>query len=103
MITGPVVTAAARERDVAALKCFDVVGTWLGRGMAQLSAVLDPGMFVLGGGVSAAGELLREPAWHAFLQHLTARGNRPHAELRVAELGPEAGIVGAADLARDRE
>ncbi|MDQ5834979.1 MAG: ROK family protein, partial [Actinomycetota bacterium] len=36
------------------------------------------------------------------LQHLTARGNRPHAELRVAELGPEAGIVGAADLARDR-
>ena len=37
MITGPVVTAAAREGDVAALKCFDIVGTWLGRGMAQLS------------------------------------------------------------------
>ena len=103
MITGPVVTAAAREGDVAALKCFDVVGTWLGRGMAQLSAVLDPGMFVIGGGVSAAGELVREPAWHAFLQHLTARGHRPHAELRVAKFGPEAGIVGAADLARDRE
>jgi glucokinase len=102
MITGPVVTEAAREGDVAALKCFDVVGTWLGRGMAQLSAVLDPGMFVLGGGVSDAGELVREPAWHAFLQHLTARGHRPHAELRIAELGPEAGIVGAADLARDR-
>ena len=43
-------------------QCFDVVGTWLGRGMAQLSAVLDPGVFVLGGGVSAAGELVREPA-----------------------------------------
>jgi glucokinase len=87
MITGPVVTEAAREGDVAGLKCFDVVGTWLGRGMAQLSAVLDPGMFVLGGGVSEAGELVREPAWHAFLQHLTARGHRPHAELRIAELG----------------
>jgi hypothetical protein len=35
--------------------------------------------------------------WHAFLQHLTARGHRPHAELRIAELGPEAGIVGAAN------
>jgi glucokinase len=102
MITGPVVTQAAHEGDVAALRCFDVVGTWLGRGMAQLAAVLDPGLFVLGGGVSAAGELLREPAWRALLQHLTARGHRPHAELRVAGLGPEAGIVGAGDLARDR-
>ncbi|MDP9276840.1 MAG: ROK family glucokinase [Actinomycetota bacterium] len=102
MITGPMVTQAAHEGDVAALRCFDVVGTWLGRGMAQLAAVLDPGLFVLGGGVSAAGEVLREPAWQALLQYLTARGHRPHAELRVAGLGPEAGIVGAGDLARDR-
>jgi len=42
-------------------------------------------------------------AWQALLQHLTARGHRPHAELRVAKLGPEAGIVGAGDLARDRD
>jgi glucokinase len=102
MITGPMVTQAAQAGDVAALRCFDVVGTWLGRGLAQLAAVLDPGLFVLGGGVSAAGELLRGPAGRAFLQHLTARGHRPHAELRIAELGPEAGIVGAGDLARDR-
>jgi glucokinase len=71
-------------------------------GDAQLAAVLDPGLFVLGGGVSAAGEVLREPAWQALLQYLTARGHRPHAELRVAKLDPEAGIVGAGDLARDR-
>jgi glucokinase len=102
MITGPVITKAAQAGDVVALRCFDVVGTWLGRGMAQLAAVLDPGLFVLGGGVSAAGELLREPAWRALLQHLTARGHRPHAALRVAELGPEAGVVGVGDLARDR-
>jgi glucokinase len=101
-ITGPMITHAARDGDVAALRCFDVVGTWLGRGLAQLSAVLDPGVFVLGGGVSAAGELLRSPAWQALLQHLTARGHRPVAELRMAQLGAEAGIVGAADLARDR-
>jgi glucokinase len=101
-ITGLMVTQAAQEGDVAALRCFDVIGTWLGRGMAQLAAVLDPGLFVLGGGVSAAGERLRGPAGRALLQHLTARGHRPHAELRVAELGPEAGIVGAGDLARDR-
>jgi len=102
LITGQMVTQAAQAGDVAALRCFDIIGTWLGRGMAQLAAVLDPGLFVLGGGVSAAGELLRGPAGRALLQHLTARGHRPHAELRVAEVGPEAGIVGAGDLARDR-
>jgi glucokinase len=101
-ITGPMVTRAADAGDVAALQCFDEVGRWLGRGMAQLAAILDPGMFVIGGGVSSAGELLRDPAVRAYRKHLTARGHRPTAEVRMAELGPEAGIVGVADLARSR-
>ena len=99
-ITGPMVTAAAEAGDVAALACFDVIGGWLGRGMADLAAVLDPGVFVIGGGVSSAGEHLRAPAQRAFLEHLTARGHRPQAQLRTAQLGGEAGMVGAADLAR---
>ena len=101
-ITGPMVTEAAQDGDVAALQCFDEVGRWLGRGMAQLAAILDPGVFVIGGGVSAAGELLREPAVRAYRKHLTARGHRPTADVRMAEMGGEAGIVGAADLARRR-
>jgi len=101
-ITGPMVTEAAQDGDVAALQCFDEVGRWLGRGMAQLAAILDPGVFVIGGGVSAGGELLREPALRAYRKHLTARGHRPTADVRMAELGGEAGIVGAADLARRR-
>jgi glucokinase len=70
--------------------------------MAQLAAILDPGVFVIGGGVSAAGELLREPAMRAYRKNLTARGHRPTADVRIAEMGQEAGIVGAADLARRR-
>jgi glucokinase len=101
-ITGPIVTAAAEAGDVAALGCFDELGRWLGRGMAQLAAILDPGVFVIGGGVSSAGELLRQPALQTYRKHLTGRGHRPTAEIRMAELGPEAGIVGAADLARRR-
>jgi glucokinase len=101
-ITGPIVTEAAHAGDVAALECFDEIGRWLGRGMAQLAAILDPGVFVIGGGVSAAGELIREPALRAYRKHLTARGHRPTADVRIAQLGPEAGIVGAADLARSR-
>ena len=99
-ITGAMVSQAAHAGDAVALQCFDVVGTWLGRGLAGIAAILDPGLFVLGGGVSAAGELLRAPAVAAFAASLTGRGYRPLAELRIAQLGPEAGLVGAADLAR---
>jgi glucokinase len=101
-ITGPIVTRAAEAGDVAALECFDELGRWLGRGMAQLAAILDPGMFIIGGGVSAAGELIRGSADRSYRKHLTARGHRPTADVRIAQMGPEAGIVGAADLARQR-
>lgn len=101
-ITGPEVTQAAREGDAAALDCFAVVGGWLGQGLADLAAVLDPGCFVIGGGVSAAGDLLLGPAREAYEKNLSGRGHRPAAEVRLAELGGEAGLVGAADLARIR-
>jgi glucokinase len=99
-VTGAIVTQAAHAGDAVALRCFDVIGKWLGRGLAGLAAVLDPGLFVIGGGVSAAGEVLRAPAVDAFAASLTGRGHRPLAELRIAQLGPEAGLIGAADLAR---
>ncbi|PZS21346.1 MAG: glucokinase [Pseudonocardiales bacterium] len=99
-ITGAMITQAAHAGDAVALQCFDVIGTWLGRGLAGLAAVLDPGLFVIGGGVSAAGEMLRAPAVAAFAASLAGGGYRPLAELRIAQLGPEAGLVGAADLAR---
>ncbi len=50
--------------------------------------------------MSEAGDLLLEPARAAFERALTGRGYRPLAEIKVAQLGEDAGIVGAADLAR---
>ena len=99
-IEGSHITVAAREGDPVAVSAFDEVGEWLGQGMADLAAVLDPGCFVLGGGVSEAGDLLLVPARASFLEHLTGRERRPIAEVVLASLGNEAGIVGAADLAR---
>jgi glucokinase len=101
-ITGLEVTQAALDGDQAALEAFQVLGMWLGVGMASLAAVLDPGMFILGGGVSEAGELLREPAQRTLEERLTARAYRAAPDVRLALLGSEAGIVGAADLARQR-
>ena len=99
-ISGPVITRAATEGDPAAVRCFQIVGGWLGQGLADLAAILDPACFVIGGGVSEAGDLLLDPARAAFERALTGRGRRPLAEIRVAQLGEDAGIVGAADLAR---
>jgi glucokinase len=101
-ITGPEVTTAAREGDAGALRCFEIVGQWLGEGLAALAAILDPGCFVLGGGVSEAGDLLLGEARSAFENGLTGSSFRPHAAIVLAELGPEAGLIGAADLARIR-
>ncbi len=99
-ITGLEVTQAAREGDESALRCFEIVGTWLGQGLADLAAILDPGCFVIGGGVSEAGELLLGPARVAFSAGLTGRSYRRHAEIRRAKLGADAGLIGAAHLAR---
>ena len=99
-ITGPVVTEAAKARDPAAIELFQDVGRWLGLGLAGLAAALDPTMFVIGGGVSEAGELLLGPAREAFGRSLTGRGYRPEAPIVAAALGNDAGVIGAADLAR---
>ena len=101
-INGPEVTRAAQEGDPAALECFEIVGHWLGQGLADLAAVLDPGLFVIGGGVSDAGDLLLDPARETFRRALTGHAHRPEASIVRAQLGPEAGMVGAADLARRR-
>jgi glucokinase len=99
-IDGPAVTQAALEGDAVALRCFDIIGHWLGTGLADLAAILDPGCFVIGGGVSEAGELLIGPARTAFRSGLTGGSYRPLAEIRTAQLGADAGLIGAADLAR---
>jgi glucokinase len=99
-ITGPAVTRAAREGDAGALRCFQIVGRWLGEGLADLAAILDPGCFVIGGGVSEAGDLLLGPAREAFRNGLTGRHHRPFAQIKLAELGSDAGLIGAASLAR---
>ena len=87
-------------QDPGALFALRELGGWLGQAAASLSAVLDPELFVFGGGVAAAGDLLLEPIREAYLAHLPARGFHPEPDFATAELVNDAGIVGAADLAR---
>jgi glucokinase len=101
-ITGPMVTEAARDGDAFALARLAELGDWIGQGVATLTAVLDPNVVVIGGGVSDAGTLLLDPVRESFEQHVTARGHRPVLEVRQARLGNAGGMVGVADLARRR-
>ncbi|MET3142708.1 UNVERIFIED_ORG: glucokinase [Arthrobacter sp. UYEF10] len=99
-ITGSIVTELALAGDAACRELLDEVGEWLGLGLANLAASLDPGLFVIGGGLCSAGDLLVEPARKAFARNLTGRGFRPAAGIELAALGPNAGLIGAADLSR---
>jgi glucokinase len=99
-LTGPVITQAAREGDPTARELLAEIGHWLGVGIANLAAALDPGLFVIGGGVSAAGDLLLSSARQTFQRELAGRGYRPEARIVNAQLGNDAGLIGAADLAR---
>ena len=101
-ITGTVVTELALQGEATAQELVAEVGDWLGLGMANLAAALDPAIFVIGGGLSAAGELLLDPARRAYSRNLTGRGYRQEAAIAVAQLGAAAGLIGAADLSRVR-
>ncbi|MBQ1080346.1 MULTISPECIES: ROK family glucokinase [unclassified Nocardiopsis] len=101
LITGPLVSELARKGDRACRELMEEAGGWLGVGLANLAAAFDPELFVIGGGVSEVGELLLDPARGAFAKSLTGRGYRPEARVVAAALGNEAGLVGAADLARE--
>jgi glucokinase len=99
-IVGAHITEAARKGDPVALEAFAEIGGWLGQSMADLASILDPEVFVVAGGVSDAGEILTAPTRARYHESLAGTGNRPFAEVVTATLGPDAGLIGAADLAR---
>ena len=97
--TGEVVTAAARAGDPLATRVLATVGTRLGEGIAGLVNILDPEVVVIGGGAIEAGELLLAPARDAFLRSVEGPDYRPPVGLVAAEMGNDAGAIGAALMA----
>jgi glucokinase len=99
-LTGRAITEAAREGDQVALAAFNTTAQWLGAGIASLSVLLDPECVVIGGGVIDAGEILLAPTRLAMERYMPFAGKHPYPDIIAATLGNEAGLVGAADLAR---
>jgi glucokinase len=99
-LTGNEVYQAITESDPGAIRLLNDLGENIGKAVASLAAILDPQILVVGGGLSVAGELLLKPVRDAYLNHLPARGYRPEMKIVSAALINDAGVVGAADLAR---
>lgn len=95
------VFAAAAQGDAVALDILSRAGRYLGIGMANVAATLDPRAIILGGGVIAGGEPILGPAREAFRRHVypPMRGT----ELRLAELGAFSCLWGAARMVLDDE
>jgi glucokinase len=99
-VQGLHVTEAANLGDPVALQAFAELGKALGEGMADVAALLDPGIFVIGGGVVEAGYLVLDPTKASFEEALFASDLRPPTPIVLATMGNAAGIAGAGDLAR---
>lgn len=100
-LRGAAVVELAHDGDLAALDAVGRVGQWLGVGLVAIANLLDPDVVVVGGGVSAAGELLLEPA-RAVLRERAMPPAASRMEVVRAKFGADAGLLGAALLAADR-
>lgn len=98
-VDGRAVTDAAVAGDEVAIGLFDLIGSRLGVACATFANVFQPHAIVVGGGVIAAGDLLLEPARRELRQRaLNPMNQTPILE---ATLGNDAGMIGAAAMARD--
>jgi glucokinase len=98
VVDGKAVTEAALGGDATARAVFDLIGSRLGAALASFANIFEPEVFVIGGGVIAAGDLLLEPA----RRELADRALPPMKRIPVvaAQMGPDAGMIGAAAMAR---
>jgi len=99
IVHGPDLALLLADEDPGALEAVRRVATALGEACGAFQAVLDPDLYVIGGGVADLGDVLLEPTRLAYETSLPGFGDRPTARFTVATLGNDAGLVGVADLA----
>ena len=99
-LTGQHIAQALLAGDSGARALIEDLGQYLGEAMGSITAALDPEVYVIGGGLSEAGELVLDPIRRSFEAEVPANGFRPVAKVVGATFSNQAGVIGAADLAR---
>lgn len=100
-LTAEIICEYAKKGDVLAQRCIGTCMGVLGKALAWFSHAFDPEVFVLGGGVSYAGEVIAEAVREGYRKNLFLL--EQGADIRLAALKNDAGITGAALLALESE
>lgn len=93
------IVACAVQGDELALKAIDTMSFYLGRALASIAMVVDPEVFIIGGGVSRAGKFLNDKIEKYYYEYAPLTGSK--SEIVTALLGNDAGIYGAAKMVLD--
>lgn len=101
-VTAKLVFDLAHEQDALALLIIDKFSYYLGFACANITNILNPNSIVIGGGVSAAGKVLLEGVEKYFLK-FTFPPLRQTTKIKLAQLGNDAGVIGAAWLVREKQ
>ncbi len=103
LVDGRAVTNAAVAGDEVAQQIIAGVGHWLGIGLVNFVNILDPARILIGGGAASnAAPWLLPPAEHLLAAHVLGAAHRGIPEVRLAALGADAGMIGAALLAAEQ-
>lgn len=97
-ITAEALVEMARGGDGAAISVWSEFAQWLARGLANIADVLDPDLFVIGGGLVDVADLYLEQARSAFVREVLGGSARTRTRIEPARSGPAAGAIGAALL-----
>ncbi len=100
-VTSKDIFIAAEDGDKFANSVVERVSRYLGLAAANISNILNPNSVVIGGGVSAAGEFLRSRVEKYFVTFAFPQVKKS-TKIKIAELGNDAGIIGAASLANQQ-
>lgn len=97
-VTSKMVVYLAENGDILSTRIVDRVSFYLGLALANSANILNPANIIIGGGVSAAGNTLLQPTTRYF-QENTFPAVRDSTRIKLAQLGNDAGAIGAASLA----
>ncbi|ANE04425.1 ROK family glucokinase [Corynebacterium crudilactis] len=99
-LTGKMITTAARQKDPLGIAVLEDFSEWLGETLSIIADVLDPGLIIIGGGLSSDADLYLDQAVNHYSTRIVGSGYRPLARVGTGQLGGDAGMIGVADLAR---
>ena len=101
-VGGKTAFAAMKKGDKAGAEIVDAYISYLACGVANLINIFQPEVFTIGGGVSGEGDNLLVPLKEKVSEQIYSKDKILKTDLRIATLGNDAGIIGAAAFANDK-